>query len=315
MSRVSYVPETYGLEGEDAREAIRRVEWRPILKRSFVRLRLADGFSYARAIAFQGLFTLFPGAIALVAVAVRFDLGSLQRSLQEMARSLAPGSAGDVLQTAFQQGQSAGGDTVALIAGGIAALVAGTTGMSQIQRGTTRIYGIDEDRPTLKRYSLATGLTITVGLLLGVAFVTFSFGGAVTTGIGDGAGIGWLLVVLLVGGLTLVGGIALLFKVAPNRHQPALSWLAAGGAMAAAVWVVLSLLLRLYLSASSSFGDTYGPLAGFIGLALWMQLSGIAILFGMAFAAELEAVRAGVKGPSTDDQPERITRNELFGDS
>ncbi len=201
---------------------------------------------------------------------------------------------------------------MALIAGGLAALVAGTSGMSQIQRGTTRLYGIDEDRPTLKRYSVATGLSLTVGVLLGVAFVALSFGGAVTTGIGDGAGIGWLLVVLLVGAVTLVGGIALLFKVAPNRHQPALSWLAAGGAMAAAVWIVLSLLLRLYLSASSSFGDTYGPLAGFIGLALWMQLSGFAILFGMAFAAELEAVRAGVKGPSTDDQPERVTRDELF---
>ena len=45
--------------------------------------------------------------------------------------------------------------------------------------------------------------------------------------------------------------------------------------------------------ASSSFGDTYGPLAGVVALQIWTLLSSISILYGAAVAAQLEAVRAG----------------------
>ena len=45
--------------------------------------------------------------------------------------------------------------------------------------------------------------------------------------------------------------------------------------------------------ASTSFGDTYGPLAGIVALQIWTLLSSISILYGAAVAAQLEAVRAG----------------------
>jgi uncharacterized BrkB/YihY/UPF0761 family membrane protein len=58
-------------------------------------------------------------------------------------------------------------------------------------------------------------------------------------------------------------------------------------------------LLSLYLTASRSFGQTYGPLAGLIGILLWAFLTSLAVLLGLAFAAQLEAVRAGVPNPQT----------------
>jgi uncharacterized BrkB/YihY/UPF0761 family membrane protein len=48
---------------------------------------------------------------------------------------------------------------------------------------------------------------------------------------------------------------------------------------------------------SSTFGQTYGPLAGFVALMLWTLVSSIALLYGVAIAAQLEAVRAGVPSP------------------
>jgi uncharacterized BrkB/YihY/UPF0761 family membrane protein len=51
---------------------------------------------------------------------------------------------------------------------------------------------------------------------------------------------------------------------------------------------------------STSFGDTYGPLAGIVALQLWSMLSCMGILFGGAVAAQLEAVRAGVPGPQRE---------------
>ena len=52
--------------------------------------------------------------------------------------------------------------------------------------------------------------------------------------------------------------------------------------------------LTVYVEATRNFGATYGPIAGTIGLLLWAFLSAIALFLGLAFAAQLEAVRAGV---------------------
>jgi uncharacterized BrkB/YihY/UPF0761 family membrane protein len=59
----------------------------------------------------------------------------------------------------------------------------------------------------------------------------------------------------------------------------------------------------LYVDATGSFGATYGPIAGTIGVLLWTFLSSVALFLGLAVAAQLEAVRAGV------DQP-RIQRDD-----
>ena len=62
-------------------------------------------------------------------------------------------------------------------------------------------------------------------------------------------------------------------------------------------------LLALYLDVSSgTFGRTYGPLTGIIAILIWSFLTSLAIYLGLAFAAQLEAVRAGVPAPKTDER-------------
>jgi uncharacterized BrkB/YihY/UPF0761 family membrane protein len=55
--------------------------------------------------------------------------------------------------------------------------------------------------------------------------------------------------------------------------------------------------LGAFFTVSTSFGKTYGPLAGMVALLLWSLFSSIAVLFGAAVAAQLEAVRAGASKP------------------
>ena len=64
------------------------------------------------------------------------------------------------------------------------------------------------------------------------------------------------------------------------------------------LWFAFTGLLALYIGASQSFGETYGPLAGFIGLLLWAFVSALALFLGLAVAAQLEAERAGEPDPS-----------------
>ena len=92
--------------------------------------------------------------------------------------------------------------------------------------------------------------------------------------------------------------VALLFEVSPNRRQPDASWLALGSTLAVLLWFAFTGLLALYVGESREFGETYGPLAGFIGLMLWSFVSALALFLGLAVAAQLEAERAGVPEPS-----------------
>jgi len=62
-------------------------------------------------------------------------------------------------------------------------------------------------------------------------------------------------------------------------------------------------LLAAYIGATDSFGATYGPVAGTIGVLLWSFLSAVALFAGLSFAAQLEAVRAGHLEP-------RVSREE-----
>ena len=71
--------------------------------------------------------------------------------------------------------------------------------------------------------------------------------------------------------------------------------------MSLALWLLLTGLLALYVVKSGSFGTTYGPLTGIFALLLWANLSSVALFLGVAFAAQLEAVRAGSPEPVSAD--------------
>ena len=111
----------------------------------------------------------------------------------------------------------------------------------------------------------------------------------------------WDLARWPVGLALLVFTIAVLLDHAPRRRQPALSWLALG----ATVTVVLSMLttagFAAYVKLSASFGSTYGPLAGVFALLLWALLSAMALFYGVAVCAQLEAYRCGEDAPVYDD--------------
>jgi uncharacterized BrkB/YihY/UPF0761 family membrane protein len=68
-----------------------------------------------------------------------------------------------------------------------------------------------------------------------------------------------------------------------------------------ALWLLLTGLLALYVTKGGSFGNTYGPLTGIFALLLWANLSSVALFLGVAFAAQLEAVRAGSPEPTSGD--------------
>jgi YihY family inner membrane protein len=310
MSTATHVPETSRfrreeLSADDAWATASRAGTRRLLVDTFRRMRYGDGFSSTRAVAFQFVLALVPLLIAFMGLASTVRVQKFARALQETVLTITPGTKDDAVKQALSRGfTSAGaGGRLALVAGLLVALVAITTAMGQIERGVNRVYGIQRDRPGTAKYRRAALLAAVAGIPSMLGFVVLVAGGALVQSLQRVYGWDDSLVTMLtwlrwpVGALLGLVSVTALFRWAPRRHQPGFSWLAVGAAVALVLWLVFSWLLAVYVSHSSSFGTIYGPLTGMFALLLWSQLTSLALLFGLAFSAQLEAVRAGVPSP------------------
>jgi uncharacterized BrkB/YihY/UPF0761 family membrane protein len=153
----------------------------------------------------------------------------------------------------------------------------------------------------VQKYGLALVLAVSVGALLTAAVGLLAFGRAMSHSINSpGWARAWDIATWPVGlGLALTS-MALLFRWSPRRRQPAWSWLAFGSAISVGLWFLVTVGLGAFFAHSGSFGETYGPLAGMVAFLLWSLLTSIALFFGAAIAAQLEAVRADAASPQDD---------------
>jgi YihY family inner membrane protein len=301
MSTATTVPETRHQGAGDLRDQLRRSGTAPSFRDAAIRFRAADGTSYARALGHSSILTLMAAVIAVIGLVTAFDLAGLKRVLEDAATSFAPGPAGGILTDALARARPSSGMT-ALLVGLAAMLFSGTVGMTHLERAANRIYGMHEDRSPRRRFGLSLAMTATVEVMLMAGLAVIVAGGSIGEGTGGsvashGSGI-WSVIRWPVGIALVTIAMTIIFKVVPNRRQPHFSWLLSGTAVSVVVWVLATVLLGLFYEHASVLGDAYGPLLGVIALLVWGYATGAAVLFGLAFAAQLEAERAGERRPS-----------------
>ena len=313
MSSVTRVPQTrtmneQDLSADDARTTLRHYGRTTLVKNAMVRFRYGDGFSSSRALALQLVLALIPLGIAFVGLASTLRAEQAGRMLREVLLRITPGSTDEIVRQTLREGQKqTDNGELALWLGLAVAVAALTVSMGQVERGANRIYGIQRDRPALHKYGRAVGLAFSAGLLSIVGFLVVVAGGTVgrvlarTYGWSDRQEAVWTALRFPVGIVLALAAFTLLIEKAPRRRQPGWSWIAIGAGVALTLWVLLTYLLSVYVSTSGSFGSTYGPLTGVIALLLWANLTSVALFLGIAFCAQLEAVRAGVTDPERGD--------------
>jgi uncharacterized BrkB/YihY/UPF0761 family membrane protein len=280
---------------DDAHRTIRQVHWRHVLVRSFARLRQADGFSHARASAFVIALLLVEGTIAVLGLAVALGSSAFSRTITLAVETAVPGPAGELLTSAARQAQENGTEHqyTALILGLVAAIITGTTALGQFERSCNRIYGIGSDRAPLHKYGRALLLAITVGLVAAAAVTVMVLGRPIAESIEHSSmSLVWVWGRWPLAIAVLVAAVTVLLKLSPNRRQPGYSWLVVGAAVSVGLITVASLALAIFFRWSTTFGDTYGPLAGMIGLLLWCFAMSAAGLYGIAITAQVEAERS-----------------------
>ncbi|NWJ73217.1 YihY/virulence factor BrkB family protein [Pseudonocardia sp. ICBG1122] len=331
MSSVRPVPETRLMTGEelsadDATHTLRRYGLGRLLSAGFLRFRYGDGFSHARAFGLQLALAAVPLIIAGVGLSAAAGAEGASEVVARTVLALSPGTSDELVADAVR-GAGAGeadpadpgepaerDDTptgergeLVLTLGLLTAFAAATSAFAQLERGANRIYGTERDRPALAKYARAAALTATAGVAMAAGLLLIvagePFGDAVREVYrwGAVAETVWDVVRWPVGLALLVVAVTVLLRFAPRRRQPGLSWLGAGAAVTVLLWLVASGLLGLYVAVADTFGETYGPLTAVMALLIWANITGVALLAGVALSAQLEAVRAGEEDPRLPD--------------
>jgi membrane protein len=191
-----------------------------------------------------------------------------------------------------------------LSVGAVVAIYAAATGMMSLMKAMNRAFGVRESRSMVRRYVVATVLTMLGGLAVVISFVAIVGGSLITRRFIDHAGLReiWPWITLSRWPLSfalLVVAVAAVLRRAPDFRTP---WrLAAPAAMAfAVVWIVVTYAFGVYVADFASYDATYGALAGVIVLMLWFYLSA----FVLVCAAELAALLVRLRSPQLPVRPD-----------
>jgi len=145
------------------------------------------------------------------------------------------------------------------------------------------IYGVEDRRSFIRRFSLSCALAAGVGALMLMAALVGRFGAsAVEAVLGAGAiagSVGFVLRWGVVFALLLVA-IGILAHFAPAKRRPA-RWVSFGTLLSVAGWVVMSLIFSWYVTSVADYGSIFGSLATVIVAMEYLYLSAIVFLTGI----------------------------------
>jgi membrane protein len=89
-------------------------------------------------------------------------------------------------------------------------------------------------------------------------------------------------------GAVIVGALAVIFRLSPNRDQPRMKWVSSGAIMAAVFWLLASIGFSFYANNFGSYNETYGSIAAVIILMFWLYITAFIILIGAELNGQLE---------------------------
>ncbi len=231
--------------------------------------------------AYYGFLALFPAVIAAIGI-----LGLLQvpdsfvADFQESMKSSLPEGANEIVTAAIENArqQEKSASLIAALIGIAVALWSASSAFVALQKGLDVAYDIPDERKFFKARGVALVLIIATGLLGGVPSPFFTFGESTIFIV-----IGWVLTIVAV-----MVMFSFFYYLGPNRDSPRWTWVSPGGVLGTVLWLGTSAAFGFYVENFGSYGETYGTMAAFVVLILWMFLTSLSVLIGGELNAELE---------------------------
>jgi len=279
--------------------------WKDVLLRVKSEAKEDHATLLAAGVALYGLLALVPALIALISV---YGLVADPQTIDsQLANSLtaAPAEVRTVISQQVRDiGNASSGAILAVIGGTLLALWSASAGVKNLIEAINVAYDEDESRGFVKLRAVSLAFTVGVIVFLVVAFGLIallpSLLAEANLGTAGRVAAGVLRFAILFAGLLF--GLAVLYRYAPDRQNAKWSWASPGAVFAAVVWIVGSLLFSLYTANFGKYNETYGALAGFVVLILWLLLTALVVILGAELNCELErqTLRDSTAGP---DQP------------
>jgi membrane protein len=111
----------------------------------------------------------------------------------------------------------------------------------------------------------------------------------------------------------LIGFVASLFYFLPHVKQK-VSHVLVGATFTVALWIIITLLFRLYVTNFGSYNKTYGTIGAVIILLTWMYWTMVAVLTGGELASELHAGTGKVDAPRPAMQASEALRDAAIAE-
>lgn len=164
-----------------------------------------------------------------------------------------------------------------------------------IMNALNAAYDAQEGRPWWKQKLIAIGATFGAVLIIGLAVLLMLGGSSViatmTTAMGMGgiATVLWTIVQYALALALLVGAIWGMYVLLPDIPHQSDKQALVGAVFAGVLWIIFTVVFRLYVSHFGAYNRTYGVIGTVLVLLTWMYWSMFAILAGGELNAELRA--------------------------
>ena len=165
--------------------------------------------------------------------------------------------------------------------------------MTSIITTLNAAYDISEGRPWWHVRLLAIGLTIGISFFILTSMCLVLVGPALGERVADWLELGtafkwaWLVVQWPVVLVLVTTAIGLIYYFAPDAEQDWI-WITPGSILATVLWLLVSLLFKLYITFFGNYNQTYGSIGAVIVLLTWLYMSSLAILLGAELNSEIE---------------------------
>lgn len=252
-------------------------------------------FMMSAALSYFFIVAIFPGLILLSAIATYLPIATDSSRSFALLNSFIPASQLGVISHVLQHGVAP--HRGVLISLGVAGtLWAASSAFGSLKSAIGIAYGAPDGRSFWRARLIAIGLTITVGVLLLIAFALLAVGPhfgawlAGRLGLSDVIAIVWPYAQWGIALVFAVVSVEVLYIISPKKKLRFRETLP-GAILAVTGWIVLTYFLGSYFRNRAMQHTVYGPLAGAIAFMVWLYWAGFVVLLGAQLNVWIEKVR------------------------
>ncbi|MCF6754352.1 YihY/virulence factor BrkB family protein [Pseudomonas stutzeri] len=271
-----------------------------LLKRTIKEFSNDDMSTYASALAYRALFSLFPFLLFLMALLGFLNLSEFFAWLREQAALALPAVAMEQVNPVIDQLQQQKSGLLSV--GILVALWTASAGFRSLMNAMNRAYDVDEGRPSWKLMLLSLLYTIGTAVILLASAGLMIVGPQVMEWLADLVGLketivllwAWLRWPVVVFLMMLL--VAVLYYVTPDVEQE-FRFITPGSVLAVIVWIAASVGFGIYVQNFADYNATYGSIGAIIVLLLYFYISAAVLLLGAELNAVIEHHSAEGKDP------------------